>query len=113
MVNDEIENGTNFKLIVELAEKNRLPAIYAFKFYVQAGGLMSYGIDFPASQHLIAAFRDTARPVNLAGCASAGRQSRMASTLRDLLKRAGSSIVARKQRAVTGPTPGAVMNRRT
>jgi putative tryptophan/tyrosine transport system substrate-binding protein len=54
VVNDEIENGTNFKLIVELAEKNRLPAIYAFKFYVQAGGLMSYGIDFPAVGNTVA-----------------------------------------------------------
>ena len=36
-----------------------------------------------------------------------------AATLRDLLKRVGSSIVARKQRAVMGPTPGAVMNLRT
>ena len=31
------------------------------------------------SQHLIAAFRDTARPVNLAGCVSAGLQSRIGS----------------------------------
>jgi putative ABC transport system substrate-binding protein len=54
VVNDEIENGTNFKLIVELAEKNRLPAIYAFKYYVEAGGLMSYGIDFPAVGIIVA-----------------------------------------------------------
>jgi hypothetical protein len=33
-------------------------------------------------------------------------------TLLDRLKRVGSSIVARKQRAVIGPTPGAVINRR-
>ena len=38
---------------------------------------------------------------------------RLARNSRDLLKRVGSSIVARKQRAVIGPTPGAVMNRRT
>jgi putative tryptophan/tyrosine transport system substrate-binding protein len=35
----------NHKLIVELAEKNRLPAIYPMKVFVEAGGLMSYGID--------------------------------------------------------------------
>jgi putative ABC transport system substrate-binding protein len=29
--------------IVELAAKHRLPATYAFKEYVEAGGLMSYG----------------------------------------------------------------------
>src|SRR4029077_18514136 len=37
----------NQKLIIELAEKSRLPAIYQFKEIVQAGGLMSYGIDLP------------------------------------------------------------------
>jgi putative tryptophan/tyrosine transport system substrate-binding protein len=45
LVNDEEENLTNVKLIVELAEKTRLPAIYPFNEFVQAGGLMSYGID--------------------------------------------------------------------
>jgi putative tryptophan/tyrosine transport system substrate-binding protein len=54
VVSDDIENGTNFKLIVELAEKNRLPAIYTFKYYVQAGGLMAYGIDFPAVGDVVA-----------------------------------------------------------
>ena|SRR5215472_2769986 len=39
------EHVTNRKLIVELAEKSRLPAIYAFRVFVEAGGLMSYGSD--------------------------------------------------------------------
>ena len=47
MVTDEEENYTNLKLIVELAEKTRLPAIYPFKRFVEAGGLMSYGVDVP------------------------------------------------------------------
>jgi putative ABC transport system substrate-binding protein len=47
VVNDEVENVANFKLIVELAEKTRLPAIYPFKNFVRAGGLMSYGINVP------------------------------------------------------------------
>ena len=34
------------KQIVELAGKYRLPAIYSQKEYVDAGGLMSYGVDF-------------------------------------------------------------------
>src|SRR5262245_13882176 len=33
------------KLIVELAGRNRLPAIYPQKEFVEAGGLMSYGTD--------------------------------------------------------------------
>ena len=43
VVVDEPENVVNQKMIIELTEKNRLPAIY--KMFVQAGGLMSYGID--------------------------------------------------------------------
>jgi putative tryptophan/tyrosine transport system substrate-binding protein len=45
VVVDEPENVVNQKLIIELTEKNRLPAIYPYKMFVQAGGLMSYGID--------------------------------------------------------------------
>jgi len=33
------------RLIVDLVEKSRLPAIYAFRDYVEAGGLMAYEID--------------------------------------------------------------------
>ena len=32
--------------VVELAVKNRLPATYPFLDFVQAGGLMSYGVNF-------------------------------------------------------------------
>ena len=42
---DEEEHLVNPKLIVQLAEENQLPAIYPFKEFVQAGGLMSYGVD--------------------------------------------------------------------
>jgi len=33
------------QLIVELAEKDRLPAMYCWRDYVEAGGLMAYGTD--------------------------------------------------------------------
>jgi putative tryptophan/tyrosine transport system substrate-binding protein len=33
------------KLIVDLVEKSRLPAIYGWRYYVEAGGLMAYGAD--------------------------------------------------------------------
>jgi putative tryptophan/tyrosine transport system substrate-binding protein len=35
------------KRIIELAGKHRLPAIYYQKEFVDDGGLMSYGADFP------------------------------------------------------------------
>jgi putative ABC transport system substrate-binding protein len=53
-VNDEMENVTNFRLIVELAEKARLPAIYPSKVFVEAGGLISYGTDASALGHRVA-----------------------------------------------------------
>jgi putative tryptophan/tyrosine transport system substrate-binding protein len=37
-------------LIVELIAQRRLPAIYAFRFYVTSGGLLSYGIN-PGGQY--------------------------------------------------------------
>jgi putative tryptophan/tyrosine transport system substrate-binding protein len=33
------------QLIVELAEKNRLPALCPYRDYVEAGGLMAYTVD--------------------------------------------------------------------
>jgi putative tryptophan/tyrosine transport system substrate-binding protein len=45
VVTDEDLHVPNVKLIVELAEKSRLPALYPWKLFVDAGGLMSYGVD--------------------------------------------------------------------
>src|SRR4029077_11737645 len=45
VVSDAPENVTNRRLIVELAEIGRLPTIYPYRQFVEAGGLMSYGID--------------------------------------------------------------------
>jgi putative ABC transport system substrate-binding protein len=35
----------NRDLIISLAVRHRLPSIFAFRFYVAAGGLASYGVD--------------------------------------------------------------------
>ena len=54
VVNDEVENVAYRRLIVELAEKGRLPTIYPFRQFVEAGGLMSYGIDLSDLGHRVA-----------------------------------------------------------
>jgi putative ABC transport system substrate-binding protein len=45
MVSDEPENSIHRATIVELAAKGRIPAIYPFRDFVEAGGLMAYSID--------------------------------------------------------------------
>jgi putative ABC transport system substrate-binding protein len=45
-VSAALETWVHRRLIVELAEKNRLPAIYPYREYVEAGGLMAYSHDF-------------------------------------------------------------------
>jgi putative ABC transport system substrate-binding protein len=37
----------NHQLIVDLTARNRLPAIYASREFVEAGGLMTYGVSYP------------------------------------------------------------------
>lgn len=39
--------ATHRKLIVELAGRNRLPAIYSLRSFIVEGGLMSYGVNIP------------------------------------------------------------------
>jgi putative ABC transport system substrate-binding protein len=46
IVDSDPVNGSNKERIVEFAAANRLPAIYVFRWYVDAGGLMSYGPSF-------------------------------------------------------------------
>jgi putative ABC transport system substrate-binding protein len=45
---------THFQLIVALAARHRLPAVYPYRFFVSAGGLISYGPDL-IDQHRRAA----------------------------------------------------------
>jgi putative ABC transport system substrate-binding protein len=49
---------TNRDAVLALAARNRLPAIYPDKVYVEAGGLMSYGPSIPAAFHRAAYFVD-------------------------------------------------------
>jgi putative ABC transport system substrate-binding protein len=44
---DSVLFTTHRARIAELAAKSRLPAIYTLRDYVEVGGLMSYGPDFP------------------------------------------------------------------
>jgi putative ABC transport system substrate-binding protein len=45
MVSGRADLTAHHQLIIELANKSRLPAMYAWRDYVEAGGLMAYGAD--------------------------------------------------------------------
>jgi putative ABC transport system substrate-binding protein len=45
MVAGRADLTAHHQLIIELANKSRLPAMYAWRDYVEAGGLMAYGAD--------------------------------------------------------------------
>ena len=45
-------------LIIALAARHRLPAVYALRFFVAAGGLMSYSTDLPDQYRLAASYVD-------------------------------------------------------
>jgi putative tryptophan/tyrosine transport system substrate-binding protein len=55
--------------LVDLAAKNRLPTVYSFRVYVDAGGLMSYGPNVPEMSRRAAAYVDKilkgAKPADL------------------------------------------------
>jgi putative ABC transport system substrate-binding protein len=57
------------KRIVEAVAKHRLPAIYGFREFVEAGGLMSYGASLPALFRRLAVYVDKilkgAKPADL------------------------------------------------
>ena len=48
----------NHDLVIALAARNRLPAVYAYRFFVKAGGLMSYGTDVPLQCREAASYVD-------------------------------------------------------
>jgi ABC-type uncharacterized transport system substrate-binding protein len=59
----------NRKLIAELAAKHRLPAVYAAKDFVDAGGLIAYAVSFPDLYRRTATYVDKilkgAKPADL------------------------------------------------
>ncbi len=54
IVSDQAEHTTNRRLVAELTEENRLPAIYAYREPVEAGGLMAYAVDVSAMYRHVA-----------------------------------------------------------
>jgi putative ABC transport system substrate-binding protein len=48
----------NHELIVTLAARHRLPAVYPFRYFATAGGLMSYGIDQSVTYRQAASYVD-------------------------------------------------------
>jgi len=58
LVSDEPEHVPYRKLIAELATKGRLPTIFPDRQFVEAGGLMSYGIDVADLGHRVADLAD-------------------------------------------------------
>src|SRR5262249_18076494 len=45
-------------LIIALAARHRLPAVYAYRFFTTAGGFMSYGVDLAETYQRAASYVD-------------------------------------------------------
>lgn len=58
VVGIETLTQSNRKAIVDLAAKYRLPAMYAAREFVEAGGLVSYGVNYPDLYYRAAGFVD-------------------------------------------------------
>jgi putative tryptophan/tyrosine transport system substrate-binding protein len=48
----------NRKLIIAMAARHRLPAVYAFPFFAREGGLISYGVDLTEQYRQAASYAD-------------------------------------------------------
>jgi putative ABC transport system substrate-binding protein len=69
LVAPDIFTAAHGDLIIDLAARHRLPAVYAFGYLVAAGGLMSYGTDRVAEMRQAASYIDRIlrgdKPANL------------------------------------------------
>jgi putative ABC transport system substrate-binding protein len=69
LVLPDVTTTVHEKLIVKLAAQHRLPAIYPWRHYVTAGGLMSYAADLPDLWRRAASYVDRVlkgeKPANL------------------------------------------------
>jgi putative ABC transport system substrate-binding protein len=55
---DDVLLTTHRARLLELTAQNRLPAIYGFREFVDAGGLMAYGVNFPGMYRRAASYVD-------------------------------------------------------
>ena len=66
---DDVLLTTHRARLLELTAQNRLPAIYGFREFVDAGGLMAYGVNFPDMYRRAASYIDKilkgAKPADL------------------------------------------------
>jgi putative ABC transport system substrate-binding protein len=58
VVSDEAEQITNRAVLVELAAKSRIPAIYPYREFIDVGGLLAYSVDLVATWRRIAETAD-------------------------------------------------------
>jgi putative ABC transport system substrate-binding protein len=58
IVQNSAPTQANLQLTIDLAYNHRLPAIYASREFVDAGGLVTYGVSYPALYRRAAAYVD-------------------------------------------------------
>jgi putative ABC transport system substrate-binding protein len=58
IVSDQVENYAHRRLIVDLANEERLPAVYPMRGYAEVGGFMTYGINFRDTFRRVAGYVD-------------------------------------------------------
>jgi putative ABC transport system substrate-binding protein len=58
VVGDQAENYSERRLIVDLAQHLRIPAIYPYREFVEIGGLMAYAVDVSEGYRRLASYAD-------------------------------------------------------